>query len=327
MAIMYFWIRNLSGTSRAMTKKKANIAKFRPPPAPVNSDATAGKHVSSLACSPHPQLSSAKSPESIKGSDDIGNFYNSHADLTAVQAINKDEFYHANDAFWSTGGYNGSTDDEAMIGDSGGDLDGAEGLAFLDRYIAFLDAEEEGQNCNKQQRRRFDHAVDLGAGVGRVTKLVLLKRYREVRLVEGNEEWSKRSRTYLGRKRASRCHFVHQRLDQLTASDIRDWGEPADLMWVQWTLQYLIDADVVNCLRVLAGGLRAGSGIFIVKENRPYGLAREDRFQMDVPEGENRRYDITRSDEHHRLLFHQAGLKVKFAEKGVETNTYALGIL
>jgi hypothetical protein len=45
-----------------------------------------------------------------------------------------------------------------------------------------------------------------------VTKLILLKRYAEVRLVEGDENWSKRSRVYLGRKRASRCTFIHQRV-------------------------------------------------------------------------------------------------------------------
>lgn len=312
-----------------MAKKKGNTAKSRPV---VQNNSTASGTTVSVSSLPSLSTLSSVSPESIKGSDDIGNFYNSHADLTAVQAINKAEFYRANDIYWSSGGYNGCTDDEAMVGDSGGNEDGAESLAFLDRYLALLDAEDKGHNNNnnnntyKHHQRRFDHAVDLGAGAGRVTKLVLLKRYNEVRLVEGDEDWSKRSRVYLGRKRASRCHFVNQRIDQLTAGDIRGWGEPADLMWVQWTLQYLIDVDVVNCLRILAGGLRTGTGILIVKENRPYGMAREDRFQMDVPEGENRRYDITRSDEHHRLLFHNAGLKVKFVEKGVETNTYVLGL-
>jgi AdoMet dependent proline di-methyltransferase len=105
---------------------------------------------------------------------------------------------------------------------------------------------------------------------------------------------------------------------------VRGWGESVDLMWVQWTLQYLIDIDVVRCLRVLSGGLREGSGILIVKENRPFGAQREDRFQMDIPQGANQRYDITRSDKHHRLLFQRAGLKVIFTERGKETNTYAL---
>lgn len=44
-----------------------------------------------------------------------------------------------------------------------------------------------------------------------------------------------------------------------------------DLVWVQWTLQYLIDAHVVLTLRRLAAAL-SPSGILIVKENRPLAL-------------------------------------------------------
>ena len=107
---------------------------------------------------------------------------------------------------------------------------------------------------------------------------------------------------------------------------MQNWGEPADLMWVQWTFQYLIDTDVVKCLQVLSSGLQPGSGILIVKENRPYGTQREDRFQMDRPEGVSQRYDITRSDNHHRLLFQLAGLTVVVSDRGNETNTYALTV-
>mmetsp|Transcript_11883 Transcript_11883/g.16866 ORF Transcript_11883/g.16866 Transcript_11883/m.16866 type:complete len:298 (+) Transcript_11883:97-990(+) len=261
-------------------------------------------------------------PQTIKGTDDEGNFYTCHRDLTSTQAKHRDEFYRANELYWATGGYNGSNDDEAMIGDNGGIADGEDGLDFLDRYLA----SNKSNVVSGCKPRRFDHAVDLGAGVGRLTKSVLLKRYNEVRLVEGDEGWSKRSRVYLGRKRAARCSFTHQRLDNLTKREVQYW-EPADLMWIQWTLQYLIDADVISCLRILSSGLREGSGILIVKENRPYGTQREDRFKMDTPGGEHERYDITRNDSHHRLLFQKAGLKVNFMERGEETNTYALTAL
>ena len=258
--------------------------------------------------------------ESIKGTDDAGRFYNSHDALATEQSLHKDEFYEANRLYWNHGGCSGSNDDEAMTGDEGAIADGIEGLAFLDRFLS----KHKGEPIH-----RFDHAVDLGAGAGRVTKLVLLKRYSEVRLVEGDEGWSKRSRGYLGRKRASRCSFSNQLLYDITEKDVIEWGEPVDLMWVQWTLQYLIDEDFVNCLRILSGGLRMGSGVLIVKENRPYGVAREDRFQMDVPGtiGGNERYDLTRTDSHHRFLFERAGLKVNFMERGEETNTYALAVV
>ena len=188
---------------------------------------------------PHPSQSNELSlsyadrpicPDTIKGTDDTGRFYNSHADLLRFQEAHKDELYRANASWWADGGYNGSNDDEAMIGDEGGAADGEEGLAFLDRYLVFLkdtdvpwsstgagsSPKQQHQQPQLQQQQQnhlcFDHAVDLGAGVGRVTKLVLLKRYGEVRLVEGDEGWSKRSRVYLGRKRASRCSFTNQRV-------------------------------------------------------------------------------------------------------------------
>lgn len=34
--------------------------------------------------------------------------------------------------------------------------------------------------------------------------------------------------------------------------------------------------------------------------------AREDRFQLETPSGEEGRYDITRTDAHHRVLFGMA---------------------
>jgi hypothetical protein len=45
---------------------------------------------------------------------------------------------------------------------------------------------------------------------------------------------------------------------------------------------------------------------------------------MDTPDGPHERYDLTRTDMHHRFLFQKAGLIVDLNEMGVETNTYAL---
>jgi len=200
-----------------------------------------------------------------------------------------------------------------MIGDEGGEQDGAEGLAFLDRALL-------ARSSASVSRRR--QAVDAGAGVGRITKNVLLKRYDEVQLIEADEALSKRSRAYLGRKRTEgRCTFTCARVEEL---DVFSSHVGADIVWLQWTLQYLTDVDAVRALRALSGGLN-GSGFLIVKENRPYGGARRDRFQLETP-GANGRYDITRTDDHHRLLFQRAGLVVEMSEVGVETNSYVLVI-
>mmetsp|Transcript_26130 Transcript_26130/g.72048 ORF Transcript_26130/g.72048 Transcript_26130/m.72048 type:complete len:319 (-) Transcript_26130:173-1129(-) len=279
----------------------------------------------SLVLQQHQQAAAAAAE--IKGSDDCGRFYHSHDELERAQRMHREEYYAANALYWINGGYGGSTDDEAMVGDTDGLADGVEGLAFLDRLLAQMDSGANNNNNNNHHKTpRRAVAVDLGAGVGRVTKLILLKRYQAVRLVEGDDAYSKQSRVYLGRKRAAKCTFTHLWLQDLNDQTMEhEWGgEPVDLMWIQWCLQYLTDEDVVQCLKTLAGKLRLGLGVLVVKENRPFGTAREDRFQMDTPRGESLRYDITRPDLHHRLLFQKAGLSVDLAEQGVETNTYAL---
>ena len=89
-------------------------------------------------------------------------------------------------------------------------------------------------------------ALDAVAGVGRVTKHVLLKRCGHVHLVEACETWSKQSKRYLGKKRALSCTFTNERLEEFTPKP-----DSYDLIWVQWTMQYLIDQDVIRTLKAL----------------------------------------------------------------------------
>ena len=286
---------------------------------------------------------SSLSSTMIKGSDDSGNFYASMDELMDVQQQHREEWYAANQEWWQAGGYGGRTDDEAMIGDESGCQDGEEGLDFLDRFLSYDSSPSSPSPSSSSSyfgstsSRRGGHcggggggssnnnlrAIDAGAGVGRVTKLVLLKRFDEVRLVEGDEQISKRSRAYLGRKRSERCNFTCAKLQDLHGDVVADWDGLVDLIWVQWTLQYLTDVDAENTLRTLAKGLVPTTGILIVKENRPYGGARRDRFQMETP-GCSGRYDIVRTDPQFRFIFQRAGLRVEMTEEGAETTTYAV---
>lgn len=257
----------------------------------------------------------------IKGQDDQGNFYNSHSELLEVQASQRDAFYECNAAWWMAGGYGGATDDEEMIGDEGGVADAEEGLAFLDKLLEDnVRAQAVSSTHTPLLQRKL--AVDVGAGLGRITRGILLKRYDEIHLIEGNATYCKLCKLKMGKKKANRCIFTQCYLQDMTDKTLGD--RPVDLIWIQWTLQYLTDLDVVKCLKTLALGLRPSVGVIIVKENRPYGIAREDRFQMDTPGGPHNRYDITRSDAHHRLLFRMAGLTVLSMARGEETHTYVL---
>ena len=114
----------------------------------------------------------------IKGSDDSGIFYNSHGQLQRVQNCLQEEFYKANAMYWSTGGYGGLTDEEAMNGDSGGIQDGEEGLLFLDKLLALaelLAALASGSTTNNHGNKKNPKRL-----VDRVTKHILLKHYNTV---------------------------------------------------------------------------------------------------------------------------------------------------
>lgn len=140
-------------------------------------------------------------------------------------------------------------------------------------------------------------------------------------LLEACEAWSRQSRRYLGRKRSERCTFILGRLEDFTPA-----AGTYDLIWAQWVLQYLTDADAARALGALGRSL-SPAGLLVLKENYPYWLPPVERsaaFAVDVPEGEHSRYDVTRPDAHHRLLFHAARLRVVQAERGSETVTWVL---
>ena len=248
----------------------------------------------------------------IKGIDDRGQFFNSLTELQEVQERNKHGWYSANMTWWESG-YGGLNDDEAMIGDCDGEEDANRGLEFLNRVLAIRPGLKLGT------------ALDCGAGVGRISKYVLLRKCSgTVTLLEGNLHWSLRSRAYLGRKRASRCSFVHGQLQEMHHHLELD---SFDIIWFQWCLQYLTDLDVIAVLIAARNCLRK-NGIIIVKENIPTavttGSVRTDRFQMDTPEGPEGRFDITRPELHHKYLFQQANLDILMMEVGVETISFAL---
>ena len=295
--------------------------------AAVTAAPTSAAAAAAAALVPAPQLT---------GSDDAGKQYESLAALWAEQAANVDAYNEANSAWWDADGYGGSTDDEAMIGDGGSEEDTNHSLKLLDELRA---------NRPMWQVRT---ALDCGAGVGRVTKHVLLKRCESVCLLEPCEKWHKQSKRYLGKKRSMSCSFVHAKLEQL--DDLQPSLSSYDLIWVQWTLQYLIDAHVVEALKKLKASL-APNGLMIVKENRPTSangsnisaneaeeveakVARavaateqeESFFRVDTPSGPHARYDVTRPDVHHRWLFRCAGLRVEHAERCIngEVTAWAL---
>ena len=273
-------------------------------------------------------------PPLIRGVDDIGNTFANLMELWTEQAIHRTSYYTANSTFWDEDGYAGSTDEEAMIGDATTSVnDVIHSLQLIDNIYA------------DHPTWIIRNALDCGAGVGRVTKHVLLKRCNRVCLLEGCERWFKQIRRYLGKKRSQNCKFVFGRLEESASleaccqggisssnsrrsnnGDRRGKGEILfDLIWIQWTLQYLIDADVVSTLLRMRSALTS-NGRLILKENRPCmdTVGTTESFQVDMPSGPNARYDVCRPDAHHRWLFRCALLVVEHTEHYGEISAWVL---
>jgi protein N-terminal methyltransferase len=156
---------------------------------------------------------------------------------------------------------------------------------ILGSYRFLIDFLEAKQNTTKRQS-----AIDFGAGIGRITKLLLAKLFKKVDLVEQNDKFLARARTELEGN-----GVTHRYL----ASALQDFKFDAkyDVIWVQWVLLYLTDTDLIEFLRRCKTAL-SENGVIVVKEN-----CTDKGFVLDVSD-----CSITRSVDHLRLIFHAAGL-------------------
>ncbi|KAF4127687.1 AdoMet dependent proline di-methyltransferase [Phytophthora infestans] len=140
-------------------------------------------------------------------------------------------------------------------------------------------------------------AVDCGAGIGRVSKLLLLPMFDHVDMVEQSPRLLRGVSQYLG---ADETLCV--RVRDLYCMGLQDF-EPApasyDLIWMQWVLVHLTDLDLVRYLKRCKKALTP-NGFIVIKENvfqtpEPYDLDRQDS-------------SITRSAVYYKSIFQQAGL-------------------
>ncbi|KAJ3494277.1 hypothetical protein NLG97_g4185 [Lecanicillium saksenae] len=115
----------------------------------------------------------------------------------------------------------------------------------------------------KGGRETLKSAVDAGAGIGRITKDLLLSIAEEVDVVE---PISKFTEPLKGVKGVRNIYNV----------GLEDWhpaeGAQYDLIWTQWCLGHLTDEQVVKYLEVCKTVLTPGTGWIIVKENLNTGL-------------------------------------------------------
>jgi hypothetical protein len=92
--------------------------------------------------------------------------------------------------------------------------------------------------------------IDCGAGIGRVSKNLLLPRCRHVDLIEQSPRLLQSSAGYLGPEGAGRTTQV-----TLGLQDFKPAPNTYDLIWIQWVIGQLDDLDFVRFFRRCTQGL------------------------------------------------------------------------
>eukprot|EP00741_Cyanophora_paradoxa_P008348 tig00001299_g8075.t1 len=139
-------------------------------------------------------------------------------------------------------------------------------------------------------------AIDCGAGVGRVTKGVLVHDFTEIDVLEQEARFLDKARENL-KDSKRKINFIQQGMHEFAFE-----AQRYDLVLIDWSAGYLTDEDLVDLLTRARFGLKAG-GALVFKDN----VARE-RFQ-DGKDKQRIRDDATL-----KALFEKAGYKL-LAEK------------
>lgn len=156
-------------------------------------------------------------------------------------------------------------------------------------------------------------ACECGAGIGRVTKGLLLDFIDSCDLVESNSRLLNAAPDHIATE-SHRCRYY--------CSELQDWQpghKKYTIVWIQWVLCYLTDEDIVTFLSRCAQSLVEG-GWIILKEN----TCSQEAFVVDVDDA-----SVTRSLEYWLDLIAMSGLQVKSLKwhGGFPDDIYAVPML
>lgn len=164
--------------------------------------------------------------------------------------------------------------------------------------LSFPDVKGSNQFLDELQAKiglRFGTAADCGAGIGRVSKYLLLPRFERVTLVEQSPRLLRAAPGYIGREDSKRAECLCLGLQDFAPAE-----GSFDVIWVQWVIGHLHDADLVFFFNRCMAGLRPG-GVVVLKDN----MCESTTFQVDSADS-----SVTRSREYFQAIFDYCGLTV-----------------
>ena len=252
----------------------------------------------------------------MAGKDSAERRFASPDELFADASASAAAWYSTSEAYW-----NGvSADVDGMLGGLG-DLHAVDmqaSLSFIDAIRAGVEGEQGGGGGGGALPDGV--ALDCGAGIGRVSRTVLLERFQSVELLEPSRAFLDRARQELPAGRVLAFHEAPLQgfKPQPVTSSAEGGGHGRyAAVWIQWVLNYLTDADLAAFLRRVAASLMP-DGLVVVKES----VSKEcNGFYVDRSDS-----SITRTDGHFRRLFADAGLRVVACRKqrGMPRGTFAV---
>ncbi|XP_026777370.3 N-terminal Xaa-Pro-Lys N-methyltransferase 1 isoform X1 [Pangasianodon hypophthalmus] len=119
-------------------------------------------------------------------------------------------------------------------------------------------------------------ALDCGAGIGRITKRLLLPLFRTVDLVDVTQEFLDKARSYLGEE--------GKRVENYFCCGLQDFQpqpDHYDVIWIQWVIGHLTDDHLVEFLRRCRSALRP-DGLIVIKDNVAYEGVVPDEVDSSV---------------------------------------------
>lgn len=219
--------------------------------------------------------------DEAQGEDNLGFSYNSLEEMWAVelsssQIQGKENWYSSGNSYWS----NLEPTIASVLGGSDDihEPDIRESSAFLEEV------------CGKYNVPRHV-ALDCGAGIGRVTKFLLLDRFDTIDMLEQCTKFIDFARTFVSSNKV-RNYF------NVGAQNFES-AEKYDVIWVQWVLSQLTDDDLFTFLMKIKESL-SPQGILIFKENtkRKGFIVHKDDFS------------VTRCEKMLKHAFEKSGLKL-----------------
>lgn len=152
-------------------------------------------------------------------------------------------------------------------------------------------------------------ALDCGAGIGRITKRLLLPIFKTVDMVELSQKFLDRAPEFIGQDAS--------RVERFICSGLQDFVPEAgryDIIWCQWVLGHLTEQHLMKFFKSCRQGLKL-NGLLIVKENVT-GTEEKDFDDDDS--------SYTRSKDELTKIMIKAGLKIikEAKQKGFPKGLY-----